>query len=161
MTTINNARPLSQMLNNEFAKFDKDGDGKLNSDEFKTFNEILKPGIALDEQVKPTVDYSERMDHDGDGMVSQDEMNTTGLLMPAALCDPTLKSMLEYLLLSADPSALEAAALLKDNADEFLMVNGSDRFRSRSLSDFRSIYLRRPTAVASAATGDGSGENTS
>ncbi|SOC90315.1 EF-hand domain pair [Rhizobium sp. AN5] len=118
MTTINNASPLSQMLNNEFAKFDKDGDGKLNSDEFKTFNEILKPGIALDEQGKPTVDYSERMDHDGDGMVSQDEMNTTGLLMPAALCDPTLKSMLEYLLLSADPPALEAAALLKDNADE-------------------------------------------
>lgn len=50
MTTINNATPLSQMLNNAFEKFDKDRDGKLNSDEFKTFNEILKPGIATDDQ---------------------------------------------------------------------------------------------------------------
>ena len=33
--TINNASPLSQMLNNAFGKFNKDGDGKLNSDEFK------------------------------------------------------------------------------------------------------------------------------
>ena len=91
MTTINNASPLSQMLNNAFEKFDKDRDGKLNSDEFKTFNEILKPGIATDEKGKPTVDYSERMDHDSDGLVSQDEMNSTGLLMPADLCDPSLK----------------------------------------------------------------------
>jgi hypothetical protein len=90
----------------------------LNSDESKTFNEILKPGIATDEQGKPTVDYNERMIHDDDGMVSQDEMNTTGLLMPAALCDTSLKSMLDYLLLKADPSALEAAALLEDEADK-------------------------------------------
>lgn len=75
------------MLNNAFGKFDKDGDGKLNSDEFKTLNEILKPGIATDEQGKPTVDYSERMDHDGDGLVSQDEMNTKGVLM---LADPMI-----------------------------------------------------------------------
>ncbi len=81
MTSINNTNPLSQMLNNAFAKLDRNGDGKLNSDEFKTFNEILKPGVATDEQGKPTIDYSERMDHDGDGMVSQNEMNTTGLLM--------------------------------------------------------------------------------
>ena len=118
MTTINNASPLSQMLNNAFGKFDKDGDGKLNSDEFKTFNEILKPGIATDEQGKPTVDYSERMDHDSDGLVSQDEMNSTGLLMPADLCDPSLNSMLDYLLLKADPLAVEAASLLKEEADE-------------------------------------------
>ena len=112
MTSINNTTPLSQMLNNAFAKFDRDGDGKLDSDEFRTFNEILKPGIATDEQGDPTVDYSERMGH-----VSQNEINTTGLLMPAALCDPSLKSMLDDLLLRADPSALEAAALLKDEAD--------------------------------------------
>nr|WP_299501613.1 EF-hand domain-containing protein [uncultured Rhizobium sp.] len=118
MTTINNASPLSQMLNNAFGKFDKDGDGKLNSDEFKTFNEILKPGIATDEQGKPTVDYSERMDHDSDGLVSQDEMNTTGLLMPADLCDPSLKSMLDFLLIKADPSAIEAARLLEKETDE-------------------------------------------
>jgi hypothetical protein len=118
VTSINNASPLSQMLNNAFAKFDKDGDGKLNSNEFKKFNEILKPGTATEEQGKPTVDYSGRMDHDGDGLLSQDEMNTTGLLMPAALCDSSLKSMRDYLLLKADPSALEAAALLEDEADK-------------------------------------------
>jgi hypothetical protein len=118
VTTINNATPLSQMLNNAFEKFDKDRDGKLNADEFKTFNEILKPGIATDEQGKPTVDYSERMDHDGDGLVSQDEMNSTGVLMPADLCDPSLKSMLDYLLLKADPLAIEAATLLQDEGDK-------------------------------------------
>ncbi|WP_275593310.1 hypothetical protein [Rhizobium gallicum] len=42
----------------------------------------------------------------------------TGLLMPTALCDSSLKSMLDYLLLKADPSALEAAALLEDEADK-------------------------------------------
>ncbi len=117
MTTINNASPLSQMLNKAFEKLDRDGDGKLNSEEFKTFNEILKPGIATDDHGTPTIDYSEPMDHDGDGLVSQDEMNSTGLLMPAELCDPSLKSMLDYLLLKVDPSAIEAAALLKDEDD--------------------------------------------
>ncbi len=118
MTTINNASPLSQMPNNAFGKFDRDGDGKLNFDEFKAFNEIVKPGIATDEKGKPTIDYSERMDHDGDGLVSQDEMNATGVLMPADLCDPSLKSMLDFLLLKADPLAIEAASLLKDEGDK-------------------------------------------
>lgn len=120
MTSIGHSTPLSQMLNNAFAKFDRDGDGKLNADEFKTFNEILKPGIAVDDSGKPTVDYGERMDHDGDGMVSQDEMNTTGLVMPADLCDPSLKSMLDYLHLSQDPLALEAAAILAEITDKDL-----------------------------------------
>ncbi|CAN7531090.1 hypothetical protein LJR098_004983 [Rhizobium sp. LjRoot98] len=110
--------PLSQMLNNAFGKFERDGDGKLNSDEFKTFNEILKPGIDTDEQGKPTIDYSERMEHDGDGLISQDEMNSKGVLMPADLSDPSLKSVLAYLLLKADPLAIEAAALLKNEGDK-------------------------------------------
>ena len=118
MTTINNASPLSQMLNKAFEKFDRDGDGKLNADEFKKFNEILKPGIAVDKEGKPTIDYSERMDHDGDKLISQDEMNSTPLLMPADLCDPSLKSMLDYLLLKNDPLAIEAASLLKDDDEE-------------------------------------------
>ena len=118
MTTINNANALSQMLNKAFEKLDRDGDGKLNSDEFKTFNELLKPGIALDKEGNPTVDYSERMDHDGDGSISQDEMNSTALLMPADLCDPSLKSMLDYLLLKVDPLAIEAARLLKEDGGE-------------------------------------------
>ncbi|CAN7734043.1 EF-hand domain-containing protein [Neorhizobium sp. LjRoot104] len=102
------------MLNKAFEKFDRDGDGKLNSDEFKTFNEILRPGIAIDGQGKPTVDYGERMDHDGDGLVSLGEMNSTGVLTPAVHCDPSLKSMPDYLLLKADPLAIEAATLLPD-----------------------------------------------
>jgi len=113
MTTIDkNGTPLSQMLNKAFTAFDRDRDGKLNTDEFKNFNEILKPGIAVDSHGKPTIDFSERMDHDGDGLVSQDEMNTTPLLMPAGLCDPSLTSMLDYLRLKGDPDALEAAAIL-------------------------------------------------
>ncbi len=118
MTSIGNSTPLSQMLNNAFAKFDRDGDGKLNSDEFKKFNEILKPSIAVDDSGTPTIDYGERMDHDGSGMVSQEEMNTTGLLMPADLCDPSLKSMLDYLRLRQDPIALEAAAILVEVSDK-------------------------------------------
>ena len=45
-------------------------------------------------------------------------MNTTGLLMPADLCDPSLKSMLDFLLIKADPSAIEAARLLEKETDE-------------------------------------------
>jgi Ca2+-binding EF-hand superfamily protein len=114
MTTIGNSNPLSGMLNNAFAKFDKDGDGKLNGEEFKKFNEILKPGIAVDETGAPTVDYSERMDHNSDGAISQEEMSTTGVLMPATLTDPSLKSMLNYLSQQTDPLALEAAAILRE-----------------------------------------------
>jgi Ca2+-binding EF-hand superfamily protein len=114
MTTIGNSNPLSGMLNNAFAKFDKDGDGKLNGDEFKRFNEILNPGIAVDETGAPTVDYRERMDHNADGAISQEEMSTTGVLMPATLTDPSLKSMLYYLSLQTDPSAVEAAAILRE-----------------------------------------------
>nr|WP_210300787.1 EF-hand domain-containing protein [Rhizobium rhizoryzae] len=106
------------MLNKAFEKLDRDGDGKLNGDEFKTFNELLKPGIAVNKEGKPTVDYKERMDHDDDGWVSQDEMNSTPLLMPADLCDPSLKSMLDYLLLKADPSAIEAARLVTEDGEQ-------------------------------------------
>lgn len=38
--------------------------------------------------------------------------------MPADLCDPSLKSMLDYLLLKADPVAIEAASLLKEDGEE-------------------------------------------
>ncbi len=132
--TITGPQKGFRRLPNAFGKFDKDGDGKLNSDEFKAFNEILKPGVATDEQGQPTVDYSERMDHDDAGLIGQDEMNTTGVLVPADLCDPSLKSMLDYLLLKADPLAIEAATLLKDEAtspDE----KREPLFRSRPLSD--------------------------
>lgn len=61
----------------------------------------------------PTVDFGEP----GDGMVSQEEMNTTGLLTPADLCNPSLRSMLDQLRLKADPQSLEAAAILEDDSD--------------------------------------------
>ncbi|MCW0001006.1 hypothetical protein OE766_22490 [Pararhizobium sp. YC-54] len=125
LTSINNANPLSQMLNNAFAKFDKDGDGK--------------PGIANDEQGKPTVDYSERMDPDGDGLVSQDEMNTTGLLKPAALCDPTLNQCSTTFF--SEPIPRRWRLRLYSRTKPTIPDGRRERlFHSRSLSDFRSIY---------------------
>jgi Ca2+-binding EF-hand superfamily protein len=120
MTSTSTATQLSQMLNNAFTKFDRDGDDKLNSEEFANFNEVLKPGLKLDDKGNPTVDMNEKMDHDRDGFVSRDEMDSTGVLMPANLTDSTLKSMLDYLHLQVDPAALQAAAILEgdfDNAD--------------------------------------------
>lgn len=117
MATGVNSTPLSQMLNNAYTKCDRDGDSKLNSEEFANFNEVLSPGVKLDDNGKSTVDMKARMDHDGDGNVDREEMNTTGVLMPADLCDPGLKSMINYLHLKGDSSALAAAAVLLD--DEF------------------------------------------
>jgi hypothetical protein len=118
---------------------DKDGDRKLNSDEFKTFNEILKPGIATDEQGKPTVDYSERMDHDGDGLVSQDEMNTTGLEAGGPLrSEPEINAGLPS---SQGKSVGDRSCYFaRERSRQVLMAKGSDCFRSRSFPDFRSIY---------------------
>jgi Ca2+-binding EF-hand superfamily protein len=106
------------MLNNAFSKFDRDGDAKLNPEEFRSFNEILKPGIAVDRNDLPTVDYSKTMDRDSDGVVTRDEMNCTGVLMPARLTDDSLKMILNYLSLKEDPSAIAAAAILKDGLDQ-------------------------------------------
>ncbi len=106
------------MLNNAFSKFDRDGDNKLNSEEFRTFNEILKPGIAVDKNDRPTVDYSKTMDFNSDGLVTRDEMNSTGILMPARLTDDSLKMILNYLSLKEDPSAIAAAAILKEALDQ-------------------------------------------
>jgi Ca2+-binding EF-hand superfamily protein len=119
-TTAATSTPLSQMLNNAFSKFDRDGDDKLNSQEFANFNEVLKPGIAVDETGKPTVDMKDRMDHDSDGFVDREEMNTTGVLMPSGLCDPGLKSMLSYLQLQTGASALQAAKILEESLSDTL-----------------------------------------
>jgi Ca2+-binding EF-hand superfamily protein len=116
MTTT--AAQLSQMLNNAFTKFDRDGDDKLNSDEFANFNEVLKPGLKLDDKGNPTVDMNAKMDHDGNGLVDRAEMNSTGVLMPANLTDSSLKSMLDYLHLQIDPAALQAAAILDEGSDK-------------------------------------------
>lgn len=117
MTSVGSSNPLAGMLNNAFSKFDRNGDGKLNGEEFRNFNEILKPGIALDKDGRPTVDYSRVMDQDADTMITRDEMNATGVLMPAKLTDDSLGAMFTYLLTKADSSALAAAAVLKPELD--------------------------------------------
>jgi Ca2+-binding EF-hand superfamily protein len=117
LTSVGSSNPLAGMLNNAFSKFDRNGDGKLNAEEFRNFNEILKPGIALDKDGRPTVDYSTAMDRDADMMITRDEMNSTGVLMPAKLTDDSLQAMFNYLLAKADSSALAAAAALKPEPD--------------------------------------------
>ncbi|AUW46668.1 hypothetical protein [Rhizobium leguminosarum] len=97
--------------------FDRDGDDKLNSEEFANFNEVLKPGLKLDDKGNTTVDMNAKMDHDSDGFVDREEMGSTGVLMPANLTDSTLKSMLDYLHLQVDPAALQAAATLEEGSD--------------------------------------------
>jgi Ca2+-binding EF-hand superfamily protein len=117
VTTVGSSNPLAGMLNNAFSKFDRNGDGKLNAEEFRNFNEVLKPGIAVDNDGRPTVDYSTAMDRDADTMITRDEMNATGVLMPAKLTDDSLGAMFNYLLSKADSSALAAATALKPEPD--------------------------------------------
>ena len=117
LTSVGSSSPLAGMLNNAFSKFDRNGDGKLNAEEFRNFNEILKPGIALDKDGRPTVDYSTAMDRDADTMITRGEMNSTGVLMPAKLTDDSLRRCSNYLLAKADSSALAAAAALKPEQD--------------------------------------------
>jgi Ca2+-binding EF-hand superfamily protein len=117
MTSTSTTTQLSLMLNKAFTKFDRDGDDRLNSEEFANFDEVLKPGLKLDDQGNPTVDMKAKMDQDGDGFVDRAEMDSTGVLMPANLTDSTLKSMLDYLHLKVDPAALQAAAILERGSE--------------------------------------------
>jgi Ca2+-binding EF-hand superfamily protein len=118
MTAPVTGNPLSQMLNNAFTKLDRDGDNKLNADEFADFNQVLMPGLKLDDNGKPTVDMQARMDHNGDGFVDRDEMNTTGVLMPADMCDPSLGSIINYLHLKGDDAALRAMTMLESDTQD-------------------------------------------
>jgi Ca2+-binding EF-hand superfamily protein len=113
VTSVGSFNPLAGMLNNAFSKFDRNGDGKLNAEEFRSFNEILKPGIAVDDDGRPTIDYGTAMDRNADKLITRDEMNATGVLMPAKLTDNSLEAMFNYLLSKGDPTALAAAAILK------------------------------------------------
>jgi Ca2+-binding EF-hand superfamily protein len=114
--TVNNVstNTLTNMLDRAFIKFDQNSDGKLNSEEFASFNEILKPGTATDANGKPLVDYHQRIDTDNDGDISQGEMHNAGVLMPADLTSDSFSSMIKYLTLKGDPEALAAAAILED-----------------------------------------------
>ena len=115
MNSIDRTNPLANMLSNAFDKFDQDRDGKLNTAEFSSFYEILKPGIGYDANNSMSISceqYQDRMDHDGDQGVSKDEMLTTTVLMPAELTDESLDAMVQYLLASKDPKSVAAAAIL-------------------------------------------------
>jgi len=115
MTVVDRSNPLAGMLANAFNRFDQDQDGKLGASEFRSFYELLKAGIAVDEKGRPTVseqDYRARMDTDGDGCVAMTEVQSTGVLMPADLTDVSLDSMIQYLLGQSSESARAAAGLL-------------------------------------------------
>lgn len=113
MTTASDTSPLAQMLNNAFTKFDRNGDNKLTGEELENFNQILMPGVAVDDNGRSKVDMKQRLDHDSDGAVGRDEVNSTGILMPAEMSDPSLTSLLNYLHAKNDPAALQAAAILE------------------------------------------------
>ncbi|HJS14692.1 MAG TPA: EF-hand domain-containing protein [Rheinheimera sp.] len=100
--------PLSRMLNKAFGKMDENKDNQLDQNEFSKFNEILKPGIAQDAKGNPTTDYWQRMDHDQDGVVTREEMNSTGVLMPSALCGDDMSAMIKYLKAQQQNEMLQA-----------------------------------------------------
>lgn len=117
MSTVS-TNPLAAMLNSAFDKFDRNGDGKLNSDEFASFNEILKPGTATDALGRPMINYEENMDQDGDQSVTKDEMDSTTVLMPASLTDSNFSQMISYLKdQTSKQASLAASMLAADQAD--------------------------------------------
>ena len=71
MAVAADTAPLSQLLNKAFAKFDRDGDSKLTGDELDNFDQILRSGVALDDNGRPTVDMKQKLDHNGDGVGAQ------------------------------------------------------------------------------------------
>ena len=128
MTTIaNGPNPLASMLDNAFSKLDRDKDGKLDGEEFQSFYEVLKAGVAVDDKGRPTVsaqDFRDRMDTDADGSVTLTEMQATGVLMPAELTDESLHPMVDYLLAQATGNAALAASRLLE-ADSTLAGEGA------------------------------------
>lgn len=114
MTPVARSNPLANMLDNAFKKFDQDKDGKLNSAEYQSFYEVLRPGIATNDN-KPVVGVQEsmaRMDADADGGVSREEVQNAGVLMPAELTDESLEATLQHLLEQSTYSAQAAAQFL-------------------------------------------------
>lgn len=120
MTAVAGATPLSTLLSKAFHQLDQDRDRQLDRAEFAAFYEVLRPGIATDKEGQPTVSQDQqfqRMDHDGNGRVSHDEMQSTGVLMPAELCDDSLAAMIDYLKRSDTVASSAAAALLSVDKD--------------------------------------------
>lgn len=120
MTAIN---PLGTLLANAYVKFDRDKDGRLDRGEFQSFHEILKPGIACDEENQPTLtssDYFKRMDANRDGGVTSEEVLSTGVIMPSALCgDGSIDAMLQFLQQqNSETAALATTYLLEKEEPE-------------------------------------------
>jgi hypothetical protein len=121
MNSVDNNNPLSVMLDNVFSKVDSNKDNKLDADEYKSFYEVLKAGIATNDSGKPYISddqYFQRMDHDADGGVTREEVQTTGVIMPADLCDVSLDKMIDWLKLQKTTGAQMAAQLLASPSAE-------------------------------------------
>lgn len=115
MSTIDPNDRMSTMLDNAFARIDRNQDKKLDAEEYKSFYEILRNGIAIDNSGKPVTSekqFFERMDHNGDGDVTSEEMHSTPFLMRADLCDPSLDNMIAWLREQSTEAAALAAQLL-------------------------------------------------
>ena len=115
MSTIDPNDRMSTMLDNVFTRIDRNQDKKLDAEEYKSFYEVLRNGIALDKNNQPVVtdrQFFERMDHNGDGGVTSEEMHSTNFLMRADLCDPSLDNMIAWLREQSTEAATLAAQLL-------------------------------------------------
>jgi Ca2+-binding EF-hand superfamily protein len=115
MSTIDTNNRMETMLDNAFSRFDRNQDSKLDKEEYTSFYEMLRNGIALGLDNKPVVSekqFFERMDHNGDASVSNEEMHGTNFLMRADLCDPSLDNMIQWLREQSTEAATLAAQLL-------------------------------------------------
>ena len=115
MSTIDPNDRMNAMLDNVFTRIDRNQDKKLDAEEYKSFYEVLRNGIAMGNDNKPVVsekEFFERMDHNGDGGVSNEEMHSTTFLMRADLCDPSLDNMITWLREQSTEAATLAAQLL-------------------------------------------------
>lgn len=101
MEIMNGADPVSKLLDSAFTRVDRNQDGKLNADEYKSFYEVLKAGVAIDESGAPQIteqDYRGRMDSNSDGEVTRSEMHSVGVLMPADYTENSLEITLRKLI---------------------------------------------------------------
>jgi Ca2+-binding EF-hand superfamily protein len=128
MSAVNSDNRLSAMLDNAFAKVDRNKDGQLDAQEYKSFYEVLRAGIAVDQNDVAKIsdgEYFQRMDHNADGGVTREEMQSTPVLMRADLCDPSLDAMIGWLKdQSTAAASLAARYLAADDASGTSTKNG-------------------------------------
>jgi Ca2+-binding EF-hand superfamily protein len=119
---VNPSSSLPNLLAQAFQRVDASGDGKLNREDFSSFYEVLKAGIAVDGEGTPQIsetEYFERMDHNRDGVVEESEMQSTGVLMPAELTSgDSLNALIQHLLEQATKKSTEVAMLLSKDDDQ-------------------------------------------